>query len=238
MKSDNYKKIAVVTIFAIAMAFLETTVVVYLRKLYYLGGFDFPLKGFIEPWVLNIEWVREFFTIVMLASIGFLAAKKFYVRFAYFLYSFAVWDLFYYIWLKVILDWPASWLTWDLLFLIPLPWVSPVLAPIICSLTMMTLGLLIICFEDKGKKINLNAREWTFLIAGALIILYTFLYDYSNLIIGGGFAKEFFNLATNSKFIEIISDYIPASYMWGKFIIGEIFIVTSIVLFYIRVRKK
>lgn len=238
MKKENYKKIAIVTIFAIAMAFLESTVVVYLRELFYSEGFNFPLKGFIEPWVLNIEWVREFFTIVMLASIGFLAAKSFYGRFAYFLYSFAVWDIFYYIWLKVTLDWPASLFTWDLLFLIPLPWIGPVLAPVICSLSMMILGLLIINFEDKGKRVNMNYKEWAFLITGALIILYTFLYDYSNLIVGGGFAKEFFELSTNQEFMNAVSAYIPVSYMWGKFIIGEILILVSIVLFYLRIGKR
>ena len=96
MKKESLNKISIVTIFAIAMGFLEAVVVVYLRKLYYPNGFNFPLKGFIDPSIISIEWVREFATIVMLITIAMLAGKKLYERFAYFIYVFAIWDIFYY----------------------------------------------------------------------------------------------------------------------------------------------
>jgi len=238
MKKESYKKLTVVGIFAVAMAFLESVIVVYLRELFYPEGFDFPLKGFIAPWVLNIEWTREFFTIVMLASVAFLAGKKFHEKFAYFLYSFAIWDIFYYIWLKVILNWPSSLVTWDLLFLIPLPWIGPVIAPIIASLTMIVFSVLIINFEDRGKKARIAIKEWMMFIIGVLIVLYTFLYDYSKLIFGGGFANEFFTLATNQKFINLISNFAPTSYMWKTFIFGEILVIMGIVMYYLRVEKR
>src|SRR3989344_2117688 len=116
MNKETYKRLAVVTIFALAMAFLESVIVVYLRKMYYPSGFNFPLSTLMESNILTIEWVREFFIIVMLISVAFLAGKKFIDRLAYFFYAFAIWDIFYYIWLKVILSWPPSFLTWDLLF--------------------------------------------------------------------------------------------------------------------------
>ncbi|MEK6792710.1 MAG: hypothetical protein AABX95_02740 [Nanoarchaeota archaeon] len=119
MKKESWKKFWIVTIFSIAMGFLESTIVIYLRKIYYPDGFDFPLKGFIDPNILSIEWIREFFTIVMLITIGLLAGKTLYEKFAYFILSFAIWDIFYYVFLKAFLDWPQSWITWDLLFLIP-----------------------------------------------------------------------------------------------------------------------
>jgi hypothetical protein len=78
MRKESMNKIAIVTIFAIAMAFLESVIVIYLRKLYYADGFNFPLKGFIEPQILNIELIREIATVIMLISIGILAGKKAY----------------------------------------------------------------------------------------------------------------------------------------------------------------
>ena len=99
MKKESVNKIITITIFAIAMGFLESVVVVYLRKIFYAGGFGFPLKGFTEPSIIGIEWIREIATIVMLITISMLVAKKFYERLSYFIYAFAVWDIFYYIFL-------------------------------------------------------------------------------------------------------------------------------------------
>jgi len=97
------------TIFAIAMAYLEAVVVVYLRELYYPDGFHFPLI-LIPAEIAWIEIGREAATIVMLWMVATLAAKNFRQKFAWFIFNFAVWDIFYYVWLKVMLDWPQSWL--------------------------------------------------------------------------------------------------------------------------------
>jgi len=221
MKREDYKKLAIVGIFAIAMAFLESAIVIYLRRIYYPSGFSFPLAH-IENWVLNTEWIRELFTIVMLVSVACLAGKKIIGKFAYFLYAFAIWDIFYYIWLKVILNWPSSFLTWDLLFLIPFPWVGPVLAPVISSLTMILLALCIINLQDKNKKIEINFKEVALLILGILFILYTFLIDYLKVV---------------GKGMEQVYSYVPSNYNWFIFIIGEIFIILAIVLFYLRHKR-
>ena len=141
MKKESVNKILIITIFAIAMGFLEAAVVIYLRELFYPNGFDFPLRGFLNPSILGVEWIREFATVVMLAAIAVLAGKKFYERFAYFLYAFAIWDIFYYISLKATLDWPSSFLTWDLLFLIPWPWIGPVLTPVLWSILFIILSI-------------------------------------------------------------------------------------------------
>jgi hypothetical protein len=237
MKKESYKKLAIVTIFAIAMAFVETLIVVYLRKLYYPVGFSFPLIASIEPLVLGVEVVREFFTIVMLACVAFLAGKKFYDRFAYFLFAFGIWDIFYYIWLKVVLNWPASFFTWDLLFLIPLPWVAPVLAPILVSLTMIFGALGIIHLRDKGYKIKRNLKEKCSFILGMILILYTFLYDYSKLVIQKGFVSDFFNPTINPELCHAVSNYMPTNYNWIVFFIGEFFVITSLIFFYRRIVK-
>lgn len=235
MKKELYNKLITVGIFAAAMAFIESLIVVYLRLLYYPNGFIFPLNPIMDSWVYSIEIWREFFTIVMLACVAILAAKKFYVRFAYFLYAFAVWDIFYYIWLKIILDWPASFLTWDVLFLIPIPWIGPVLAPIICAVVMIVFTFIIIDFKDSGYKTKIIRREWTLLTVGAVIILYTWLIDFAKMIIGGGFLSDFFGLLKNESFQKVVGDFVPISYNWWVFGVGIGLIITAIVLYYGRV---
>jgi hypothetical protein len=120
---DLSRRLLITGIFALFMGFLEATVVVYLRELYYPGGFEFPLQTF-DVKLFAIELVREFSTLVMLVTVGMLAGKTPLQKFGFFLYLFGVWDIFYYVALKLFLNWPASFLTWDLLFLIPVTWVG------------------------------------------------------------------------------------------------------------------
>lgn len=237
MKKESLRKFWIVTVFSIAMGFLESTIVIYLRKIYYPNGFDFPLKGFIDPNILSIEWIREFFTIVMLITIGLLAGKTFYEKFAYFILSFAIWDIFYYVFLKVFLDWPASWFTWDLLFLIPWPWIGPVLAPLICTVLMISTYFLAINLIDKNVKLKLNISEWIMITLGVIIVLFTWLYDYGGLIISGGFTKDFFTLATNAEFIKTIDNFVPTTYNWTLFLSGVIISTIGIIKFYLRSKK-
>ena len=147
-KANLKKQIFTYTIFAIAMAYLEAVIVVYLRLLYYPEGFSFLLKDIPQP-VLFIEIGREAATIIMLWFVARLADPYFKIRFSFFLFSFAVWDIFYYIWLKVLLDWPASWLEWDILFLIPVPWIAPWLAPVIVSICFIVVALIILNRKER-----------------------------------------------------------------------------------------
>src|SRR5688500_17119590 len=98
MKSVSIKTIAVITIFSIAMAALESAVVVYLRALYYPNGFTVAFK-LIDKQILLIEILRETATIIMIWAVAYLTGRKCYDRLAYFLLCFAIWDIFYYIWL-------------------------------------------------------------------------------------------------------------------------------------------
>jgi hypothetical protein len=234
MQKEGWKKLGILGVFAVAMAFLEAVVVIYLRKIFYPMGFDFPLKGFLNPFIWHIEWLREIATIIILACIAMLAGKKVHEKLAYFIFSFAVWDIFYYIWLKAALGWPSSLMAWDLLFLIPWSWVSPVLAPLIISLTFIALSLLML--EANAK---LNTKELLLFIFGSLAVIYTFLYDYGKIIISGGFAKDFFSLAANPEFGVAVSNYAPTSYNWVIFALGEALILLSCGLFFLRnFRKK
>ncbi len=219
------------TIFSIAMGFFEGIVVVYLRELYYPNGFHFPLTFFSEK-MLSIELTRELSTLVMLVTIGILAGKNPIQRFAYFLYCFAVWDIVYYAAIKLFLDWPSSFLTWDILFLIPVAWVGPVLAPIICSLTMILLAVVIIYFREKGVEVKIKTLEWAAILIGAFIIFCTFIWDYASIIITGGFLSDFFSIAKDERFIKIITGYTPVFFNWYLFSLGEILILFSIAMIF------
>src|ERR1043165_7307459 len=142
------------TLFSIAMGFLESSVVIYLRALFYPHGFEFPLV-LMPNYMAAVELLREAATIIMLASIGIIAGRNTAQRFAFFVYSFAVWDIFYYLFLKLTLGWPPALLTWDILFLIPMLWVGPGITPCIVSLTMILLTLIIIFAAEKENHITI-----------------------------------------------------------------------------------
>jgi len=136
-------------VFSISMALVEAGIVIYLRALYYPEGFSFPLK-IITTRHLIFELARETATILMLISVSALIGKSFWEKFAYFLILFGFWDIFYYIWLKIAIGWPLSLLDWDILFLIPLPWIGPVIAPVTIAIMMILAGLFILFLFKKG----------------------------------------------------------------------------------------
>lgn len=220
-------------LFSISMGLLEAIVVVYLRELYYPEGFSFPLKimAFRE---LSVEYLREISTIVMLVAVAIAAGKKFYERLSYFLFCFGIWDIFYYVWLRVLLGWPPSLLTWDILFLIPVIWVAPVITPVICSFTMILIALCILRKQQDALYISYGTANWFLMISGALIILVTFLWDYLSLIIHRGFLNRLMTLHTDIEFQQVIATYVPESYNWLLFAIGEIFILLSLIRFCFR----
>jgi hypothetical protein len=123
--------------FGVAFGFVEAAVVVYLRLglgLVPLGNVKYPMPlQDIPHQLLSIEVAREAATIVMLLSVAFLAARQARERWAMFLYVFALWDIAYYAGLWVTIGWPPSLLTDDILFLIPVPWISNVWYPLLVS---------------------------------------------------------------------------------------------------------
>lgn len=207
------------TIFGIAFGFLEAIVVVYLREIYYPEGFSFPLRIF-EPRILQVEILREFATIIMLFTFGWILGKKFGERFSFFIFTFAVWDIFYYVGLKLFLNWPQSFLTWDILFLIPITWVGPVLAPVICSAGMILTALIYIYLNEKKYQIKFTKLQIAFIVAGVLIIIHTFINDYYSLMSENDLWKDFVNITENPKFREVVQNYIPEKFNWFLFSSG------------------
>jgi len=229
MTPSNNNRIIWVTIFAIAMGFLETAVVVYLREIYYPDGFQFPLSPIATDLALTEVW-REVATIIMLMGIGIANGKRASSRFAYFLYAFAIWDLFYYVFLKVLLDWPASLLTWDILFLIPAPWVGPVIAPCLVSLLMILLSFSIIFLGKEGESSGIKAKEWLFFIAGSLTLIYSFVKDYYDY---QGSVSQ-----TDTELLSDFTNYIPQEFNWWIFSTGILLVSFGITLYTIRQIKS
>lgn len=223
-------------VFAVAMGFLEGIVVVYLRELYYPDGFGFPLK-LMSPELVKIEWIREIATLVMLTGVGILTGRNGLQRLLYALFAFGIWDIFYYAALKLLIGWPASLLTWDLLFLIPVSWLGPVLAPVLNSVTMILMALLLVGKQERGSYIKVSISDWVLIFSGALIILYTYLIDYSRLLIESGVFAARNSPEAAERLVSMITDYIPDSYNWPLFIVGEVLILAAIVNILIRSRK-
>jgi len=221
--SENSNYTALI-IFAVAMGFLEAIVVVYVRELYYPEGFEFPLKE-LPPKIILIELIRELTTMLMLGSVAWITGKFFLKRLSVFLLLFGIWDIFYYVALKIFLNWPESLFTWDILFLIPIAWVGPVLAPVICSLVMIFMALTFDWFYKERKLMKLRWKELLLIFSGAAIILYTFVYDFGKIILEGNFLKDFFTLAENPVFLKVLTSYEPMHYQWGIFTIGMAIII-------------
>jgi hypothetical protein len=210
--NTNVRKIAYTTVFGISMAFIESAVVVYLRALYYPDGFSFPLKLMTNN-LMGIEVLREGATIFMLLSVAALAGKRFWERFAYFIFCFGIWDIFYYVWLKFLIDWPLSIVERDILFLIPLPWIGPVIAPVTISVLMIISGLVIVRLFDRGYDFKPTTSSVILFLIGSGIILYSFMRD-----IGASLHQQE-----------------PLPYLYELLIIGALLYITAFIISYRRI---
>ena len=160
--------------FAGAFALVEAAVVAYLRKLLMSDGGYFPLKE-IPVHILKIELSREAATMVVLVIVGILSATTPLGRFGAFMFVFGAWDILYYGWLAFFEGWPQSLLDWDLLFLIPVPWIAPVLAPVLVSMGLLGCGGWLLIHEDETDKIGMSLRDWGVELAAAMMILFSFM---------------------------------------------------------------
>ena len=166
-----------IILFAIAMGYFEAALVVYLREFLYPEGFAFPFK--VIPLKLAvIEIAREAATVVMLIAVSALAGKKFWERFGYFIILFGIWDIFYYVFLRLTIGWPSTIFEWDVLFLIPLPWIGPVLAPVLVAILMIVCGLLIIRMIHTGRDFRVSRSSWIVACTATALILFSFMRDF------------------------------------------------------------
>lgn len=212
-----WKRIVVALIlFGTTFGYVEAAVVAYLRLLHeparqqFCPGRSpdelFPLltlqqlraAGPDQQRILAIEIRREAATLLMLAAVGLAVARSAGQWAAAFVIAFGAWDITFYLFLKVLVGWPASLFTWDILFLIPAPWVGPVLAPVLVSTAMILAGVWHFRKEARLEPVTMSAAHWTGIMVGALVIVIAFVMDYRTIMAGGT----------------------PHSFNWGVFGVG------------------
>ncbi|MCD6356470.1 MAG: hypothetical protein J7L66_04205 [Anaerolineaceae bacterium] len=198
------KKLCWVNLFAIAMAYVESAVVVYTRRIYGISDLLLDIPPF-DPSIAPIELGRELATLAMLLAVGWAVGKSLQTRISFAFFAFGIWDIFYYFWLWMFIGWPNSLFSPDLLFLIPLPWWGPVIAPVLIAYLMITGGTLVVINEDKGHKIRFSIFDLATLIAGVLILLYSFMED---------------ALAILPADVETLAQLRPTSFNWSIYILG------------------
>ncbi|MHB8903400.1 MAG: hypothetical protein ACYC6Y_31945 [Thermoguttaceae bacterium] len=166
-----------VVVFAVAMAWVESSVVLYLRSL--SGQFDpyQPARVPLDANILRAEMVREAATLVMLASAGWLAGQTWRSRAALAIVAFGTWDIFYYVFLVPLTGWPRSLLDWDILFLLPLPWWGPVIAPVLIASLMIAGGSLVALRDSAERPAWPGWFASLLALAGGVLGLYVFMED-------------------------------------------------------------
>jgi hypothetical protein len=176
-QNSNPLRLSGVVLFALAFAWVEAAIVFYLRTL--VDRLE-PYQANPLPLVEAIVWVeivREAATMIMLATVGIIAGRNLVSRLGYTLIAFGVWDIFYYVFLVPMTGWPNSLMDWDILFLIPLPWWGPILAPMLIALLMIIWGTLVTQIESLQARALSN--RWVLAISGSgiLLALYVFMAD-------------------------------------------------------------
>jgi hypothetical protein len=182
-----------VAAFALAMAYLESAVVVYLRQALGVStGEVFPidLESELSGTLGWIELGREAATLVMIGSIGWLVGRRGLERLAWAAVIFGIWDIGYYFWLWVFSGWPTSLATWDLLFLIPVPWAGPVWAPVAVSVALVAFGLALAARYRAGLEARADRTTLGALIAGGVIVIVSFILN-AGVVLGGGTPTDF-----------------------------------------------
>jgi hypothetical protein len=201
-RRTNFVRWWMVAVFAMAMAWVEAAVVFYLRSMMnrlepyqpeplpVIGGFA------------SVELPRELATLVMLFAVGWLAGRTWRTRLGYTAIAFGVWDIFYYVFLKIICGWPHSLLDWDVLFLLPLPWWGPVLAPVLVSLLLILWGTLASRSESALADAQASRPVWFLNFTGVALALYVFMAD---------------ALAAAPQGLEAVRTVLPARFDWPLF---------------------
>jgi hypothetical protein len=211
------RTLAALVLFGLAFGYVEGAIVVVLRSIYEpiharrrpdrAPDDLFPLISLDElarenpghVGRLRIELGREAATLVMLAVVPWTFARNVREWIAGFMVGFGVWDLAYYGTLKVCLGWPASLLTWDILFLLPIPWSGPVLAPVLVSVSIIGAGVILLRAEAIGRPILLKAWHWAVIVLGGSIVVVSFCWDGRSVALGA----------------------MPGPFPWGVFAAGE-----------------
>ncbi len=203
-----------VVTFAVGMAWVEAACVYYLRVLVdrvqpYQPN-PLPIHGTLG----EVELVREAATLVMLAMTGMLAGRTWRARLGYAAIAFGSWDILYYVFLRIMSGWPASMLDWDLLFLLPLPWWGPVIAPVCIASLMIVWGTLVTQWQDRIPATRFTWASWGANWAGIVLALWVFMADAIRALPGG---------------LDAVRQVLPTAFNWPMFGAALLLMATPLV---------
>ena len=219
---SNWHRWLIVCVFAIAMAWVESAVVYDLRtmvnRIEPYQADPLPLVGKLGP----VELVRELATMIMLLTTGMLAGKKWPQRLGYSAIAFGVWEVFYYVFLKVMCGWPHSLLDWDILFLLPLPWWGPVLAPVLIAILMIVWGTRVTQFEREPASRVTNFAAWALNFTGMMIALYVFMAD---------------TLRVADQGVPVVRKVLPSEFNWPLFFVALVLMAAPVVAPLLNLRR-
>ena len=206
---ESFRKLPIVAAYAVAMAYVESAVVVYLREIYGIEDLvrDLPT---VTDRLTAIEIGREAATIVMLLGVGWMVGRRLQDRLGHFVFAFGVWDIAYYGWLVLFEGWPTSPLDWDVLFLIPVPWWGPVLAPVLIAAMMCVGGAAAVLGADRGVRWRLTWTNAAVAAVGIAVVIYTFTADALGALPDG---------------LDAVANVRPSDFQWPLFALG--FVVMS-----------
>jgi hypothetical protein len=206
---ESFRKLPIVAAFAVAMAYVESATVVYLREIYGIEDLVRDLPTATDR-LTAIEIGREAATIVMLLAAGWMVGRRLQDRLGHFVFAFGLWDIAYYGWLALFEGWPTSPLDWDVLFLIPVPWWGPVLAPVLIASVMCVGGAAAVMGADRGVRWRLTRTNAAIAAVGMLVVLYTFTADALGALPDG---------------LDAVAYVRPSDFQWPLFALG--FLVMS-----------
>jgi len=212
-----------VVIFAVAMAWVESAVVLYLRSLSQEFDPYEPVKLPLGANILRAEMVREAATLVMLGSAGWLAGRTWRSRLALAIVAFGTWDIFYYVFLVPLTRWPRSLLDWDILFLLPLPWWGPVLAPALIACLMIAGGTLVALCDSPEQPIRPSRYSSLAALVGGMLAIYVFMEDALRVLPEG---------------VENLIDLRPERFDWPLFVLALVFLSAPVAEVAWRVRTS
>ncbi len=215
------KKLFPLLILGIAFGIVEGSVVIYMRPLFSPAN-DFSLI-LLQPEILNevqmialkTEIGREIATLFLLGAAAAIAARSFLYWASYFVFTFAVWDITYYVWLAMRIGWPGSLMDWDILFLVPVMWLAPVIVPCIISLIGILVSMLVIRTLDVCGTVRPRPQHWMPVVLALVLWQVSFVNN---------------TAAGMNQF--------PESYSWWLFITGIVLVLVATVLFYFDIYRK
>ncbi len=206
---ESARRLPFVALYAIAMAYVEAAVVAYLRELYGVEDLVRDLPTTVTR-LTAIEVGREAATMVMLLAVAWIAGRRLQDRLGHFVFAFGLWDIAYYGWLALFDGWPRSPLDWDVLFLIPVPWWGPVLAPALIAAVMCVGGAAAVLGADRGVSWRLTRTNAVVAAVGIAVVVYTFTVD---------------GLGALPDGVEAVRQVRPSDFQWPVFALG--FLVMS-----------